>query len=163
MGVGEHRPPPEWLRAFRSLWQPFLSRADKKRIVAAIAESERRTSGEIHVHVTAYAGRGDMLALAARRFHALGLQRTRERNGVLILVSRLDQRFAIFGDRGLHARPGMIRWENAGEALGRDFADGHYADGIIACVQSVGEQLARLFPGPDGPNPNQLPDTISQD
>ena len=140
--------------------RPFLPRADKGRITAAVAEAERHTSGEIHVHVAAHVGGKDILAAARKRFALLRLHRTRHRNGVLILVAYRDRRFAILGDEGLHAKAGQDLWERGRAVLESAFAAGRYAEGIEACVREVGAELARHFPA-DGPGRNQLPNEVS--
>jgi uncharacterized membrane protein len=144
--------------------RPFLTRADKARIVAAIEEAERHTSGEIHVHVVAQVPAKHILEFAEARFAALGLHRTEARNGVLILVAHLDRRFAIFGDEGLHSKAGQKLWERAREAMGRNFVRGRYVEGIEACVLEVGVELARHFPAAQVPNDgrNELSNEVSE-
>ncbi|HEY6895957.1 MAG TPA: TPM domain-containing protein [Rhodocyclaceae bacterium] len=152
-----------WPRFLRRLWRPFLNKAEKAHIVAAIAEQERHTTGEIHVHVVAWAGRGDILALAQRKFAALGLQQCAERNGVLILVSHMDHRFAIWGDEGVHAKAGQTLWAQAEKVLLAEFAQRRYAAGIESAVREIGGALARLFPKASGPGANRLSNEISGD
>ena len=148
MDAGEKPRMPTLLKQAARLWRPFLSAADKARIVAAVDESERRTSGEIHVHVVARTGARDILACARSKFHRLGLGRN-ARNSVLILVAHLDREFAIWGGEGLHAKSGEQLWQHASQALAAQFAAGRYVDGIEACVREVGAELARHFPRPD--------------
>jgi uncharacterized membrane protein len=140
-----------------------LTREEKARIADAITEMESRTTGEIHVHVTAGPGKGDILKLAELKFLELGLDKTDERNGVLILVSHLEHRFAIWGDKAIHARAGQPLWERARQVLLDDFARRRYAQGIEACVREVGRELQILFPKRDpAPGKNQLPNEISE-
>lgn len=162
MGAGKAKHPPAWTRYFRRLWRPFLNKVEKARIVASIAEQEKQTTGEIHVHVVAWAGHEGILALARRKFIELGLQQTEHRNGVLILVSHLDHQFAIWGDEVLHDRAGQLLWEHAREALIAHFAERRYAEGIEACVREIGSELTLYFPKATGAGLNQLPDEISE-
>lgn len=143
------------------LWRPFLSAADKARIVAAIDEAERRTTGEIHVHVVARTGARDVLAYARSKFHRLGLDR-HAGNSVLILVAHLDREFAIWGGEGLHAKSGEELWQRASEALAAQFAAGRYVDGIEACVREVGAELARHFPRHDGAGRGRAADEVTE-
>ena len=64
----------------------FLSQLDHDRIIAAIGESEKATSGQIRVHVTRRRPT-DLEARARRRFEKLGMTQTRHRNGVLIYIA----------------------------------------------------------------------------
>lgn len=162
VGAGKAKHPPAWTRYFRRLWRPFLNKAEKARIVAAIAEQEKKTTGEIHVHVIAWVGHEDILALAQRKFIELGLQQTEHRNGVLILVSHLDHQFAIWGDEALHDKAGQLLWEHAREVLITHYAERHYAEGIEACVCEVGKELALHFPKANGTELNQIPNEITE-
>jgi len=156
--AGRH--PPAWTRPWRRLFWPFLTRKDKDRIAAAIAEMESLTTGEIHVHVTGPAGK-DILEAAREKFLELGLDGTAGRNGVLILISDLDHRFAIWGDEGIHAKAGPPLWERAREALLLHFAERRHAEGIEACVREVGRELALHFPRAGPEDVNELPDEVS--
>ena len=125
---------------------PLLTRQEKARIAVVVAEEERHTTARIHVYVKAHTTSKDFLAYARRRFAALGLHRTPEQSDVLILISHLDQRFAIWGGEALHSRAGHDLWERAREVLAAHLAEGRSAEGIEACVRTVGEELARHFP-----------------
>ena len=61
----------------------FVQELDDQRIVAAIAESERHTSGEIRVFISSNEIE-DAYERAKARFLALGMDQTRDRNAVLI-------------------------------------------------------------------------------
>ena len=63
----------------------FLSKLEHDRIVRAIREAEENTSGEIRVFVQRGKLNGDPLTAAQKKFHRLGMHKTRERNAVLIL------------------------------------------------------------------------------
>jgi uncharacterized membrane protein len=137
-----------WSRLARRLFRPFLTREEKRRIAAAIAEAEKRTDGSIHVHVIARMGKHEPLELAKETFRALGLHRTSGRHGVLILISHLDHRFAIWGDEGIHSKSGQHLWDRAAQALRARFAERRYAEGVEACVREIGQELSRHFPKP---------------
>lgn len=133
-------------RHFKRYWRPFLTRTEKIRIAELCAEQESRTTGEIHVYTVARAGKRDMLQFAQQKFHELGMDKAPARNGVLILISRWDHQFAIWGDEGLHASAGQPLWERAKQTLLACFSAQQYAEGIEACVREVGDELAHHFP-----------------
>jgi uncharacterized membrane protein len=81
----------------------FISHLDEARIVAAITEAERNTSGEIRVYVS-HKKREDALAAAHFRFRKLRMASTRHRNAVLIYFAPLTHKFAIVGDLGIHEK-----------------------------------------------------------
>ncbi len=161
MAAGRH--PLAWTRLWRRLFKPFLSRGEKASIAQAIAEAERGTTGEIHVHILSRTRGRDPLSLAQHFFHKLGLDKTDGRNGVLLLVSHLDHRFAIWGDESIHAKAGETLWAQAKKVLLADFAERRYAQGIEACVREVGRELTAHFPRSEpGAGKNQLPNEISE-
>src|SRR5512146_364224 len=49
---------------------------------------------------------------AKRLFLELGLTETRDRSGVLILLSELERRVVVLGDRGIHEHLGTKVWED---------------------------------------------------
>lgn len=142
--------------------RPFLTRAEKRRVAQAIARAERGTTGEIHVHVAGLASPDGVIRQAARLFFKLGLDKTERRNGALILVAVSDRRFAIWGDRGIHARAGSPLWETACRALERGLRDATPCAALESCVAEVGRALAQHFPA-DGRGADELPDAVSED
>lgn len=79
----------------------FLSKDDQTRITDAITMAEKRTSGEICVHITPKCG-GDVMEAAEKKFNKLGLYKTERRNAVIIYVAYKSKRFAILGDEGIN-------------------------------------------------------------
>ena len=71
----------------------FLAQLDEARIVAAIAQAEKGTSGEIRVFVSEREV-DDVVERAERRFEKLGMTRTALRNGVLLYCAPRSQKFA---------------------------------------------------------------------
>ena len=63
--------------------------------------AELATSGEIRVHVEVGA-RKPALEVATRTFRELGMEKTQDRNGVLILLAVDRREFAILGDEGIN-------------------------------------------------------------
>lgn len=137
----------------------LLPRADQQRIVEAIRDIEARTSGELRVFVE---GRcfGDALRRGQKCFERLGMARTRERNGVLVYVAVRSRKLAILGDQGIHARLGDGYWREAAARLRESCARGAVGEGIVAALQTLGDELARHFPRRDD-DVNELSDTIA--
>ncbi len=139
--------------------EEFMATLDEPRVLAAIATAETATSGEIRLCV-ARAAEPDPLAAARRAFARLGMIRTRDRNGVLILVAPVSRTFAIVGDEGINRHCGDEFWSALAAEMGGEFAAGRPTDGIARTVQKVGEVLARHFPR-DRNDTNELPDSIA--
>ena len=140
----------------------LLSDADLEAIAAAVAVAERETSGEIRVHLERRLPRGstDTLARAAEVFTTLGMQRTAERNGVLIYLAVDDHRLAIIGDAGVHAHVGDAYWQRVRDAMVERLRRGEARDAVLHAVTEAGLVLRRLFPRrPD--DQNELSDRVS--
>jgi len=141
----------------------FLKALDEARIVEAIREAENRTSGEIRVFVSSRKRPGHpVLERAARQFEKLGMEKTRERNGVLLYFVPENREFAIIGDKGVHEKCGDSLWSDVAADLRRGMASGDFTGSILGAVSAVGEALARHFPHrPD--DDDQLSNAVGQD
>ena len=123
----------------------FLATLDQPRIVSAIADAEKQTSGEIRVHVQPRAG-DDIRKFAERTFERLGMTKTALRNGVLLFIASEDQRFVILGDRGINDKVPAGFWDDIAAKLTIRFQAGEFTDGIIEAIHSAGDHLGRYFP-----------------
>ena len=133
--------------------------ADLQAIAGAVSAAERGTSGEIRVHLDQRSP-GDPLAQARGLFRSLGMERTRERNGVLLYLTLDDRKFAIFGDEGIHAQVGHGFWDSVRDVLQSELRAGRPGAALVAAVEEIGRVLARYFPSrPD--DTNELSDTVS--
>lgn len=143
-----------------SLFQkPLLSAIDEERVIQAIREAERSTSGEIRVHLIARM-KGDMLSVAARAFKKLGMHKTAERNAVLICVSMRDRQFAILGDTGIHEKVGTGFWDEVRDEMQEHFRNGDITQALISGIARAGHKLKEHFPYRDG-DKNELNDKPS--
>jgi uncharacterized membrane protein len=139
----------------------FISQLDEESLVAAIAEAESKTSGEIRVFLS-HRKPDDAVAAAQRAFDQLGMARTRERNGVLIFVAPKARKFAVIGDAGVHQHCGDEFWTALAAEMSGHFGRAEFTTGILHAIRKAGELLARHFPRQ--PNDvNELPDDIAHD
>ena len=139
----------------------FLSKLDSDRIVAAIADAEKKCSGEIRVHVTRRKPE-DLEARARRRFELLGMARTAERNGVLFYVAPGLRRFQILGDSGIHEKVGDSFWKETAAGMEEHFRRGDFTEGLVHGIAKAGAHLAEHFPRAAG-DVNELPDEVTED
>lgn len=139
----------------------FFSKLDNDRIVAAIAEAEEKSSGEIRIHVTRRRPE-DLEARARRRFELLGMTKTAERNGVLFYIAPTVRRFQILGDAGIHEKCGPDFWKEVASEMEDSFRRGEFTEGIVRGIEHVGEVLARNFPR-SATDRDELPDTIDEE
>ncbi|HLH52221.1 MAG TPA: TPM domain-containing protein [Verrucomicrobiae bacterium] len=139
----------------------FLKQLRHDDIVAAIREAEKKTSGEIRVFITRQEVE-KAVPVAQRHFEAMGMARTRDRNGVLIFVAPRSHQFAVIGDTGVHARCGDEFWTALAGEMTAHFKRSDFTTGIVHAVTKAGDLLARHFPRrPD--DTNQLPDNVETD
>lgn len=137
----------------------FFSKAERERIVQAIREAEKKTSGEIRVHLERRA-REPFDEHAREVFEKIGMTRTLERSGVLIFIGLASRRFALLGDRGIHEKVPEDFWKAIVSAMEAEFREDRFADGIVRAVTVAGEKLGAYFPY-DRTDVNELPDEIS--
>jgi uncharacterized membrane protein len=136
----------------------FIGQLDEAKIVAAIAEAERQTSGEIRVYIS-HRAHADALAFAQKRFQQLGMTRTRQRNAVLLYLAPRTRQFAIVGDSGVHAKCGDAFWQEVGVQLGAGLKQGDYTAAVVQAVARIGALLAAHFPPVPG-DVNELSNAI---
>lgn len=137
----------------------FISKLDHDRIVGAIKAAEAKTSGQIRVYVQRGELAGDPVSAAQEKFHQLGMQATKERNGVLILVMPRARKFAVIGDEGVHQKCGDQFWQQLVERMRAHFQKENFTNALVEAIEEVGELLARHFPKTSAPR-NELPDDI---
>jgi len=139
----------------------FFSREQQDAIIRAIGEAEHATSGEIRVHIETSC-KTSVMDEAAWLFRKLGMDKTADRNGVLIYLAVRERRFAIIGDTGINAvvPPGF--WDNIRNHMQSRFSENLFAEGLTEGIIMAGEQLREHFPHMID-DINEITDTISFD
>src|SRR3954467_12344154 len=138
----------------------FLAQLDHPRIVAAIGAAEAKTSGEIRVYVQRGELLGEALPLAQEKFLEFGMDKTAERNAVLILVAPRAQKFAVIGDEGVHQKCGLEFWLGLVDAMRGHFQRAAFTDALLLAIDETGQLLARYFPRSGTADVNELPDDV---
>ncbi len=133
---------------------------DHKRVVAEIGRAESLTSGQIRVLVARHRA-PDPVAAARSHFERLGMERTRERNAVLIFIAPRSRAFAVIGDKGVHEKCGDAFWQDLAAAMSGHFRKGDFTAGLIHGIERAGVLLAAHFaPLPSGRN--EIPDSVTE-
>lgn len=140
----------------------FLSHVDQTRILLAIAEAEKKTSGEIVVHVQSKLRGIPIRTWAERTFERLGMTKTALRNGVLLFIAPEQHRFVILGDKGINEKVPAGFWDEIAAKLTIRFKAGEFTEGIVEAIHSAGESLRAHFPRAAG-DVNELPNEISSE
>src|ERR1051325_5209140 len=137
----------------------FLSKLEHDRIIQAIREAEAKTSGEIRVLIQRGKLNSDSFVAARKKFHRLGMHKTRERNAVLIFVAPRVHKFAVIGDEAIHKQCGDEFWQGVVEKMRIHFQNEKFSDALIEALKEIGTVLARHFPK-TGEDTNELPDDV---
>ena len=146
-----------------NFWQKkkqFFSPAASDKIVESIKLAEKQTSGEIRVYVESRCRFMDPVDRAAEIFFGLKMDKTDDRNGVLVYVAMKDHQLAVFGDEGIHKKVGNEFWKLEVQKMIAQFNRDNYAEGIVGIISSIGEALRTHFPYSMATDKNELPDDI---
>jgi len=145
------------------LWQKkrsFFTEEETKLIVNAIRHAEKRTSGEVRVYVESRCSWMDAIDRAAEIFFSLKMDKTEQRNAVVVYVAIKDRQLAVFGDEGIHNKVGTEYWNKVVKEMLSSFNKENYAKGIADCAIQIGEALTTHFPFDRDTDKNELPDEI---
>ena len=145
---------------FRKKAVDFFSKDEKEKILNAIKQTERNTSGEVRVFVENHCSFVDAMDRAVEVFHSLKMEQTGYRNATLVYVALKDKQLAVFGDEGIYTKTGKDFWHAAVSKMLQKFNKENYAEGIAEVVTEIGEALAQHFPYDAAADKNELPDDI---
>ena len=137
----------------------FLSAGEKKALVFAIQNAEKKTSGEIRVFIERKCSYVDPLDRAAELFYNLKMEQTLHRNGVLIYVAYKDRQMAVCGDTGIHEKVGNEYWSKTVEGILNFFKEGNIFFGLQHGIEYLGSALVKHFPY-HNEDKNELTDDI---
>ena len=93
---------------------------------------------------------------AERAFTKYAVSQTRERTGVLIMVSLLEHQIYVLADQSIAQRVPSERWSSVVEAAISGLTRGDIVSGLCQGIQACGTLLAEVCPGRPGDNPNEL-------
>ena len=136
----------------------FLTGDEQKDLEQAIAEAEKKTSGEIRIHIEKTCE--DPFARGKELFAQLKMHETAEKNGVLFYLAVESRKFAILGDEGINSKVPPDFWDKIKETMAAEFSQSRFFSGIKQGVLASGEQLAAFFPHREN-DKNELSNTIS--
>lgn len=153
-----------WRRlSLERMWGPGASSS----LETAVRDAESHTSAELAIFIREYsflrtwfglqADHAQVRAKAEQLFVRHGLDKTAERNAVMVYVSLRERALVVLGDEGIHQRMGTPAWESlVAEALQEAKAHG-LLQSFCVLVRHLGEQLGQHFPRRTDDR-NELPD-----
>ena len=78
----------------------------------------------------------------------------------MLYLAIKDKEVALFGDEGIHQQVGTEFWNRQVSQLVELFKMNNVADGIIKCINEVGNVLVEKFPYNETDDKNELSDDI---
>lgn len=123
----------------------FFSKEEESRIKTAILKAELDTSGEIRVHIENHC-KIDPLDRAVFVFDTLKMNKTEQRNGVLIYIAVKDKKFAIIGDSGINGVVDANYWDDIKTLMTEHFKRGEFVFGMEKGIERIGTKLKTHFP-----------------
>ena len=134
-----------------NIWyKKYLSKENLQTIADRIGDAEKTTSGEIRVVVRhrRHWGEGKMTLheIALKEFYRLGMDKTKDGTGILILVLFSKRQFHIVADKGINTQVADGTWDVIAQRMTAHFKAGNYREGICEAVSEVGKVLSANFP-----------------
>ena len=100
---------------------------------------------------------------AEQAFAQHSLSRTRQRTGVLLMVSLLERHVYVLPDLGIGATVAPAQWNEVVEAVVTKLRANDVAGGLCAGIERCGVLLAGACPATPGDNPNELSNRLVQE
>ena len=135
----------------------FLNDDELLRISNKIKQAEKTTAGEICVsikeHKSFFQKRKSVRQLAEEEFFKLGIDKTRDKTGILIFILLENRQFYMLADKGINEKVEPKTWDAIKDEMQKMFLKGNFGKGIIHGVEEVGRILSTYFPiKPDDTN-----------
>ncbi len=128
-------------------------------MVAAVQQAEKNTSGEVRIFVESKCEYMDAVDRARDIFFSLKMEKTQDRNAVLLYMAIDDRQLALFADEGIYQRLGQEYWDLEAKKMIDSFTKNDYTGGVCVVVEEIGQALKKEFPY-QRTDKNELPDQI---
>ena len=133
-----------------ALIDKYFSKDDLKKISEACGKAEEKTAGEIRVSIFSKRPRKlkkkTLENVALDEFYRLGMDKTRDKTGILILIVLAERKFQILADSGINEKVAQSTWDEIAGTLSDHFKKATYLNGVTRCVSEIGAILAEHFP-----------------
>lgn len=119
-------------------------------ITKSITKSELTHSGEIRVAIKEkrpfVKRKTEIKKLAEEEFYKLGMDKTRDKTGVLFYFSLKEKEFYILADEGINSKVDQKEWDDLAKEIMLRFKTGEYVQGIVDGIEKAGKKLSEFFP-----------------
>ena len=133
-----------------ALIDQYFSKDDLAAISRSCGKAEENTAGEVRVSIFSKRPRKlkkvSLEDVALDEFYRLGMQKTRDRTGILLLVILAERKFRILADTGINSKVEQNTWNEIAAKLSGFFKSGNYLQGVTEVVSEMGNILAKHFP-----------------
>jgi len=92
-------------------------------------------------------------------FFELGVHKTRDRTGILILISLFERRVQLLADEGINAKVAPETWAEIVRIITAGLHDGKPCDALCGAINRCADILEQHFPRRDDDS-NELPDLV---
>jgi Predicted membrane protein len=99
------------------------------------------------------------LISAQKKFRRLRMDKTSERNAVLIFIAPRAHKFAVVGDTAIHEKCGEQFWQQVIDGMREHFQKENFSRAVVEGIEAVGKLLGTHFPRTAIPS-HELPDEI---
>jgi uncharacterized membrane protein len=128
----------------------FLNDDELLRISNKIKAEEKITAGEICVSIkerrSLIQKNKPVRKLAEEEFFKLGIDKTRDKTGIIIFFLLEAREFYILADEGINNKVPEKTWDKIKDEMQSHFMEGNFSQGIIHGVERVGKILSEHFP-----------------
>jgi uncharacterized membrane protein len=128
----------------------FFDDDDFLKISNKIKEIEKKTSGEIRIRIKekrTFSERNKTLKeLAEKEFFRSGIDKTKDKTGILFFLILKDRTFYILADEGINEKVGEHTWDSIKEKMQQLFSSGDFTKGIITGIEESQKVLEEYFP-----------------
>jgi uncharacterized membrane protein len=141
----------------------FLNDDELLRISNKIKAEEKKTAGEICVSIKEHRSfiqrKKSVQKLAEEEFFKIGIDKTRDKTGIIIFFLLEAREFYILADEGINKKVPEKTWDKIKDEMQEHFIEGKFSEGIIHGIGSVGKILSEHFPiKPD--DTNEIPNKV---
>ncbi|MHC1738941.1 MAG: TPM domain-containing protein [Ignavibacteriaceae bacterium] len=132
----------------------YMDDDDLLNISSEIKNQEKLTSAEIVLSIKRrrpflkrlFSQVPNIEAFAKKEFYRLGMNRTKDKTGILIFILFEERRFYVLADKAINEVFTQNTWISVTEIMKTNFAKGEFAQGLISAVTLIGATLKNHFP-----------------
>lgn len=123
----------------------FLDSSEKEMVEGAVGKAEKETSAEIKMVIVRHCW-GKIEEKAAGIFRKNGMDKTKERNCVMIMLVLANREFFIYGDEGINKHVGQEFWDETRNKMMEYLKNNEFGKGLTCGIEDIGAKLKQFFP-----------------